>query len=137
MREFCTNLQNIGGVIEYLKKIAMDKHMIFLLQGDLASGKTSLVQAYVASFYPSELVTSPTFSLMHQYRDIYHYDLYNRSLEELLALGFLEWLENEGTHFVEWGDGRAMALLRENGYNTCVVTLSKHRDERIYRIFDE
>ncbi|PAF47419.1 tRNA (adenosine(37)-N6)-threonylcarbamoyltransferase complex ATPase subunit type 1 TsaE [Helicobacter sp. 12S02232-10] len=137
MKEICADLENIFIVTKYLKEIALNANKVFLLRGDLASGKTSLVRTYSESIYPNEMVTSPTFSVMHQYGDIYHYDLYNRTLKDLLALGLLEWLENEGTHFVEWGDETLEVLLRENGYDVCVIELYKRENDRIYRIFNE
>lgn len=137
MKEICADLENIFIVTKHLKEIALNANKVFLLRGDLASGKTSLVRAYSESIYPNEMVTSPTFSVMHQYGDIYHYDLYNRTLKDLLALGLLEWLENEGTHFVEWGDETLEVLLRENGYDVCVIELYKRENDRIYRIFNE
>ncbi|PAF45252.1 tRNA (adenosine(37)-N6)-threonylcarbamoyltransferase complex ATPase subunit type 1 TsaE [Helicobacter sp. 11S02596-1] len=149
MKEICANLDNISLVTTHLKAIAegsgnKKSHNIFLLRGDLASGKTTLVRAYHelvrssndGANNTSEAVTSPTFSLMHQYGDIYHYDLYNKNLQDLLALGLIEWLENPGTHFVEWGDERLEALLDDLGCAVCVVTIEKYKDERIYRILN-
>ncbi|PAF50621.1 tRNA (adenosine(37)-N6)-threonylcarbamoyltransferase complex ATPase subunit type 1 TsaE [Helicobacter sp. 13S00477-4] len=133
MVEICADINTLDKIILHLKKHNSSK--IFLLQGDLASGKTTLVQAYTKSIYPNELVTSPTFNLIHQYKDIYHYDFYQRPLEELLNLGLLEWFENNGVHFVEWGDKKLEILLKENGYNVCIIELIKQDNHRIYRIF--
>lgn len=121
-------------IVQELADITKAGNCIFLLRGDLASGKTTLVKEYVKSIYPSEEVTSPTFSIQHQYQDVYHYDFYQHSLEELLNLGLLEWLENNGVHFIEWGMEDLEKILKSNGYNVCVIEILKTQDNRTYRI---
>ncbi|PAF53319.1 tRNA (adenosine(37)-N6)-threonylcarbamoyltransferase complex ATPase subunit type 1 TsaE [Helicobacter sp. 13S00482-2] len=134
MKEFCLDLKNLHTLIEEIKNIVKEGNNIFLLRGDLASGKTTLVREYVKSFYPDEDVTSPTFSIQHQYGEIFHYDFYNHSLEELFNLGLLEWLENKGVHFIEWGDEHVEKILKTNGYNMCVIEIFKLQTNRTYRI---
>lgn len=121
-------------IVQELADIIKAGNCIFLLRGDLASGKTTLVKEYVKSIYPSEEVTSPTFSIQQQYQDVYHYDFYQHSLEELLNLGLLEWLENNGVHFIEWGMEDLEKILKSNGYNVCVIEILKTQDNRTYRI---
>ncbi|PAF43469.1 tRNA (adenosine(37)-N6)-threonylcarbamoyltransferase complex ATPase subunit type 1 TsaE [Helicobacter sp. 11S03491-1] len=127
-------MKKLDLVVKQIVKITQQGAKIFLLRGDLASGKTSLIKAYTAYFYPDEIVSSPTFTLMHCYGEIYHYDLYRRSLQEVLQLGLLEWLENQGVHFVEWGSQQLEKILKENGYNACVIEIIKHENNRTYRI---
>ncbi|MDO7253618.1 tRNA (adenosine(37)-N6)-threonylcarbamoyltransferase complex ATPase subunit type 1 TsaE [Helicobacter cappadocius] len=134
MKEFSLNLENIHILIKELIDIAKDGNIIFLLRGDLASGKTTLVKEYVRFFYPEEEVTSPTFSIQHQYGNIFHYDFYNHSLEKLLNLGLLEWVENNGIHFIEWGNESLEKILKANGYNICVIEICKLNNNRTYRI---
>ncbi|PHQ88470.1 MAG: tRNA (adenosine(37)-N6)-threonylcarbamoyltransferase complex ATPase subunit type 1 TsaE, partial [Sulfurimonas sp.] len=76
---------------------------VVILKGDLAAGKTTLVQEIVKKLGISDDVTSPTFSLQQCYGErVYHYDMYNHGLEHFLSLGMLEELEKDGYHFVEW-----------------------------------
>lgn len=106
-----------------------------LLRGELASGKTTLVRSYALFRGISAPITSPTFSLLHSYaRDFHHYDLYNRDLDELLALGLLEMLQEEGIHLIEWGDERLENLLKRVGFPTGIVTILPHKQGRLYRI---
>lgn len=121
-------------IVQELADMIRAGNHIFLLRGDLASGKTTLVKEYVKSVYPNEEVTSPTFSIQHQYRDIYHYDFYQHSLEELLNLGLLEWLEDNGVHFIEWGSYDLEKILKTSGYNICVIEILKTQYNRTYRI---
>ena len=132
-----TNQENITEVIAYLKSI-IDSDSLILLQGDLASGKTTLVKEYVKSLGIDTQVTSPTFSLQQIYKSdidtIYHYDLYNKSLEEFMALGLIEEFENSGLHFVEWADDRLKEILVEFGYDVITIKIEKLENSRIYDI---
>src|SRR5690606_33854362 len=116
-KEFLTSLENISLVVNELKKRVQNRDCIVLLKGDLASGKTTLVQEYVKSIGLKDLVNSPTFSLQVQYgENIFHYDLYNKSLEDFIALGMLEEFEKSGIHFVEWGNSALENILSDYGF---------------------
>ncbi len=99
---------------------------IVILQGDLATGKTTLVKAFVKALHVKGSVTSPTFSLQQCYgENLYHYDIYNHGLEHFLSLGLLEELERKGYHFIEWGDETLLELLRHAGLAVIRVTIEK------------
>ena len=111
------------------------KNIVVLLQGDLASGKTTLVKYYVKSLGLEDMVTSPTFSLQTLYgKNIFHYDVYNKTLDEFIALGLLEEFEKDGIHFVEWGDNRLKKILNEYGFNILTVQIKKKENKREYII---
>ena len=84
---------------------------LVLLRGDLGAGKTTLVKGVAAGFEAAEEedVTSPTFTLIHEYRgpraNLYHIDLYRiDTLRELETLG-LDDLRAEGSILlIEWGE---------------------------------
>jgi tRNA threonylcarbamoyladenosine biosynthesis protein TsaE len=92
---------------------------VVLLRGDLGAGKTTLVKGIAAGFEAAEEddVTSPTFTLVHEYRgpraNLYHIDLYRvDTLRELETLG-LDDLRAEGSVLlIEWGE-KFPRLLRE------------------------
>ena len=109
---------------------------VVILRGDLAAGKTTLVQEFVKYLGVDEEATSPTFSLQHIYGEkIYHYDLYNKGLEHFLSLGMLEEFEKEGLHFVEWGDTRLEQLLRDAGIAVATIAIDKiSHTQREYKI---
>ena len=122
-------------LVNTLKDKINDSNMIVLLQGDLASGKTTLVKHYVKSLGIDEKVTSPTFSLQSIYgNNIYHYDVYNKTLDEFIALGLLEEFEKDGIHFVEWGDDRLKSILDEYGFDLVIVKIKKKDNKREYEI---
>ena len=108
---------------------------IYLLKGDLASGKTTLVKAMVQYLGNSSVVTSPTFLLAQDYGEgIYHYDIYQKNLEELLEIGFLEELEKEGWHFIEWGDEKLAKILKQIGMDFKSIQILPKQHLREYRI---
>lgn len=79
------------------------------LVGDLGAGKTHWVKGFVAEMGCRAEVTSPTFGLVHEYRGgrllVSHFDFYRLgSAEELVALGWDEYLEDGGVIVAEWAD---------------------------------
>lgn len=82
---------------------------IFALVGDLGAGKTQLVKGLAAGLGSAAEVTSPTFTLVHEYDDgrvpIYHFDFYRLdSADAVLRLGFDEYLAGDGVAVIEWAD---------------------------------
>ncbi len=115
---------------------------IVLLRGDLGAGKTTLVKGIAEAFQAAaqEDVTSPTFTLIHEYRGpertLYHIDLYRIDTERELATLGLEDLSNEegAILLIEWGEkfDRLKKLcdleivLDRTGENTRNITLNLH-----------
>ena len=109
------------------------EHIIFLLFGDIGAGKTSLVKEYARFCDIKDIVTSPTFSLLHQYDDkIFHYDLYNRKMSDLLNLGILDLLSNNGIHFVEWANDDLKKILEDAFSNIITIKIHKNSKTRNY-----
>jgi tRNA threonylcarbamoyladenosine biosynthesis protein TsaE len=78
------------------------------LEGDLGTGKTALTKGIAAGLDISEPITSPTFTLVNTYEGrvtLHHFDVYRtEDAEELLAIGWDEYLDGEAVTIVEWGD---------------------------------
>jgi tRNA threonylcarbamoyladenosine biosynthesis protein TsaE len=85
---------------------------LVLLRGDLGAGKTTLVKGIAAAFEAAEEedVTSPTFTLVHEYRspraNLYHIDLYRIDTQrELETLGLDDLrADSNGILLIEWGE---------------------------------
>ena len=104
---------------------------IIILKGNLASGKTTFCKVFAEFFDLNKDITSPTFSLQHQYgNNIFHYDLYNYGYDKFLELGMLEELEKNGYHLVEWGDDRLVALLTKAMMPFVIVEIEKSSDKK-------
>lgn len=109
---------------------------VVILQGDLASGKTTLTQSFSRYLEMEDTVTSPTFSLQQRYGErLYHYDLYNYGFEKFLSLGMMEELEREGYHLIEWGDESLIGWLKRAGMDTVIVKITKCDEQsRCYEV---
>jgi tRNA threonylcarbamoyladenosine biosynthesis protein TsaE len=85
---------------------------VVLLSGDLGAGKTTLVKGIAEGFGAAEAddVTSPTFTLIHEYRgpdkDVFHIDLYRLEKPgELDSLGLEDLMQEErNVLLIEWGE---------------------------------
>ena len=100
-----------------------------LLRGDLGAGKTTLVKGIAAGFEAAEEedVTSPTFTLVHEYRgpraNLYHIDLYRIDTpRELETLGLDDLRSDNSILLIEWGE-KFPRFLRERD-----VEISLERD---------
>ncbi len=107
---------------------------IFILKGDLASGKTTLIRSYISYCLPQnkQTITSPTFSLLQSYEVFHHYDFYHHDIEKFLELGLLENLQSD-IHFIEWGE-KLEGILKNSGYNYAVISIASIDDKRKYTI---
>ena len=84
---------------------------IVLLRGDLGAGKTTLVKGIAAGFRAAaeDDVTSPTFTLVHEYRgpsvNLYHIDLYRVDTpRQLETLGLDDLISGNSVLLIEWGE---------------------------------
>ena len=80
---------------------------VVALNGDLGAGKTHFCKGVVDGLGCQAEVTSPTFSLVQEYRGgrfpVFHFDFYRLdSPEELIGIGWDDYLEEEGILLVEW-----------------------------------
>ncbi len=111
---------------------------LVLLRGDLGAGKTMLAKGIAAAFEAAaeEDVTSPTFTLVHEYRgpraNLYHIDLYRIDTpRELETLGLDDLRSDNSILLIEWGEkfprlqwDVEIALERE-GENGRRITISR------------
>jgi tRNA threonylcarbamoyladenosine biosynthesis protein TsaE len=135
MREIVASLEDIEIVAKNITD-RYNKHLVVLLRGDLAFGKTTLVK-HIVKIYSKELVTSPTFSKMSIYgNDIFHYDAYRLDIGEFISTGLFENLDIDGLHLVEWGETQLEKLLIEHSINFVIVDIDMKEDnKRVYKIY--
>ena len=109
MRSFDTNSEE--ETIALGRRIAgeLPKKAVVLLIGNLGAGKTTLAKGILSGLGaadPDE-VTSPTFTLIHEYGGgrAYHIDLYRLDTPQQIAtLGLEEILDREAVVLIEWGE---------------------------------
>ncbi|AMJ65516.1 tRNA threonylcarbamoyladenosine biosynthesis protein TsaE [Hymenobacter sp. PAMC 26628] len=89
---------------------------VVALVGEMGAGKTTLVRALGAALGIADDISSPTFALVHEYRDgrgapVYHFDFYRiDSVDEAVRIGATEYFDSGYLCLVEWPD-RVAALL--------------------------
>jgi tRNA threonylcarbamoyladenosine biosynthesis protein TsaE len=108
-----TNTHSPDETIEYGRRLAGALHRgaIVLLRGDLGAGKTTMVKGIAEGFQAAkrEDVTSPTFTLVHEYRgvdvDLFHIDLYRIDTQkELDTLALDDLRSDRSILLIEWGE---------------------------------
>ncbi|HEX4901995.1 MAG TPA: tRNA (adenosine(37)-N6)-threonylcarbamoyltransferase complex ATPase subunit type 1 TsaE [Acidimicrobiales bacterium] len=90
---------------------------VILLSGELGAGKTAFVQGFGAGLGVEDQITSPTFTLAHQYEGtltMHHLDVYRlERFAEMDDIGVSELLDGDGVVLIEWGDAVAPVLPRD------------------------
>ncbi len=88
--------------------------LVVVLDGKLGTGKTVMVKGAARGLGVTEVVRSPTFTIMMVYRGrlpLFHFDFYRLDDRmELDALDLEEYLEGQGVAFIEWGTRFAECL---------------------------
>ncbi len=91
---------------EFAKRL--EAGSLVALYGDLGAGKTQFVKGVCEAFEVKEIVNSPTFTIVNEYHGtmpVFHIDLYRmKSVDEILGIGFDEYLESGGICLVEWAE---------------------------------
>ena len=121
----------------------LDPPKVVLLRGDLGAGKTTLVKGIAAALGAAEPdeVTSPTFTLIHEYAGrsvehanlgatilLYHLDLYRiENQRQLDTLGVEELMTPRSVLLIEWGEKFPSVTARCDGE---IVIETLHGDER-------
>jgi tRNA threonylcarbamoyladenosine biosynthesis protein TsaE len=106
---------------------------VVLLRGDLGAGKTTLVKGIAEGFQAAaeEDVTSPTFTLIHEYRSpsasLFHIDLYRIDTQrELETLGLDDLISENSLLLIEWGD-KFERFRRERDVEIALERVSENR----------
>ena len=82
---------------------------VLALQGELGSGKTLFTKGFVAGVGSNATVSSPTFTIVHEYRDgrlpVYHFDFFRvEDRQSLARLGLDDYFFGDGVSVIEWAD---------------------------------
>lgn len=109
MTEIKFDLEELPEVAEkFINEIGADR--IFLFEGDMGAGKTTLIAEICRQLGATDDFGSPTFSLVNEYRDakgnpVYHFDLYRiESAAEAFEMGAEEYFNSGELCLVEWPD---------------------------------
>jgi tRNA threonylcarbamoyladenosine biosynthesis protein TsaE len=137
----------------YLGQLAQ-KADVFLLTGELGTGKTCLVQGIARGLHVKEYAFSPSFVILRQYHGrlpLYHIDFYRLDqIEEIADLGLEEYFYGDGVCAVEWADKGLHVVPQDNllisihyvpvsqtGRSICLKPQGERYNELVERLKDK
>lgn len=92
---------------EFIKN--MGSGNVFAFYGKMGAGKTTFIKAICEELGVEDVITSPTFAIVNEYRSaksgelIYHFDFYRiKKLEEVYDMGFEDYFYSGALCFLEW-----------------------------------
>ncbi len=87
----------------------MGDNTVFALYGKMGAGKTTFIKAVCEELGVSDVITSPTFAIVNEYRSdtagelIYHFDFYRiKKIEEVYDMGYEDYFDSGAVCFIEW-----------------------------------
>ena len=106
---------------------------VIALAGELGSGKTTLVRGLAQGMgFPPEEFASPSFTLINEYNGplpLFHIDLYRlRDEQELLEIGYEEYINEAGVAVIEWADRIPDAVPKASLWITLQYQTEDHRE---------
>jgi len=126
--EFLFEFDEIENTAKDFLKMA-DNYKVFAFTGDLGAGKTTFISALCNQLKVDETVSSPTFSIIQEYKTkldkiIYHIDLYRiKNKEEAMDAGIEDCLNSDEMCFVEWPE-KAQEIFPPSTVFTSIETIS-------------
>jgi tRNA threonylcarbamoyladenosine biosynthesis protein TsaE len=104
-------INDLAGIREAAREFIaqMDDHTVFAFYGKMGAGKTTFIKAVCEELGVEDVITSPTFAIVNEYRSaeteelIYHFDFYRiRKLEEVYDMGYEDYFYSGALCFIEW-----------------------------------
>ncbi|MBO5699746.1 MAG: tRNA (adenosine(37)-N6)-threonylcarbamoyltransferase complex ATPase subunit type 1 TsaE [Bacteroidaceae bacterium] len=104
-----SSIEAIDAVAQEFVQQAMQEDTVFAFRGQMGAGKTTFIKALCEALGVDEVVTSPTFSIVNEYRSettgelIYHFDFYRiKNLNEAYDMGCEDYFYSGAVCFIEW-----------------------------------
>lgn len=101
------DLSHISEAAEEFAKVVSENRIV-AFYGSMGAGKTTFITALCKVLGVDDVVNSPTFTIVNEYRthdglSVYHFDFYRiKKLEEVMDLGFDEYVYGDGICLMEW-----------------------------------
>ena len=105
------NIESLEQIREAARKFveAMGDNTVFAFYGKMGAGKTTFIKAVCEELGVSDVITSPTFAIVNEYRSdlagelIYHFDFYRiKKLDEVYDMGYEDYFYSGALCFIEW-----------------------------------
>jgi len=122
-------LEELPKVAQALLNYASDQKF-FIFEGEMAAGKTTFIKAFCEALGVTDVVSSPTFSIVNEYESsqgsVYHFDFYRlKNLQEAYDIGYEEYFYSSSYCLVEW-PSKVEELLPEE-YIKVQITVTDHK----------
>ena len=89
--------------------VAMEDNTVFAFYGKMGAGKTTFIKAICEELGVTDVINSPTFAIVNEYRSdetgelIYHFDFYRiKKLDEVYDMGYEDYFYSGALCFIEW-----------------------------------
>jgi tRNA threonylcarbamoyladenosine biosynthesis protein TsaE len=136
--EFIFDLNNIEIAAKEFVSFTR-QYKVFAFSGELGSGKTTFINAVCRQLGVKEIVTSPTYAIIHEYYfektgSIYHIDMYRiKNIDEAIEAGVEDCLISGKLCMVEWPE-KAMVLFPFATVYSSLQTVSADRRKLIVQL---
>ena len=126
-------IKDLGNIQEaarlFIEQIG--EHKVFAFYGKMGAGKTTFIKAICEELGVNDVITSPTFAIINEYRTspkgrlvettLYHFDFYRiKKLEEVYDMGYEDYFYSGALCFIEWPE-LIEELLPENTVKVCIT----------------
>lgn len=102
------SLEEIGEAAQQFITL-MEENTVFAFYGKMGAGKTTFIKAVCEALGVNDVITSPTFAIVNEYRSdetgelIYHFDFYRiKKLDEVYDMGYEDYFYSGALCFIEW-----------------------------------
>ena len=116
---------------------AMEDNTVFAFYGKMGAGKTTFIKAICEELGVNDVINSPTFAIVNEYRSdetgelIYHFDFYRiKKLDEVYDMGYEDYFYGDGLCIVEWAELIPELIPQNAGKITIEKNLEKGFDYR-------
>ena len=138
-------IDSLENIHEAAKKFiaAMGDNTVFAFYGKMGAGKTTFIKAVCEELGVTDVINSPTFAIVNEYRSdengelIYHFAFYRiKKLEEVYDMGYEDYFYSGALCFIEWPElieellpGDAVSVhIDENEDGTRTVRFNENND---------
>lgn len=141
MKSVIYELSDIERVASELIKLA-ENDRVWVFQGPMGAGKTTLIKALAREFGILDQVSSPTFGIVNQYENkegmvFYHFDFYRiDDPTEALDIGIEEYFYSGNYCWIEWAE-KIEAFLPENFFLIKIGSISDHKRQLTFQHINE